>query len=524
MPSIFNDQNLHFLSEYYIVVSPQLGIVHQSSALSRLLGNIKDEKIDSIFNLTNDDQTLIPDAKSLFVSDKGFHLYHPKTQLGFAGIVVNVTDSRKAFILNPDKVTHEKMNTLSGSEKLHWELLYHLASNQSFQINQEGLLESVGRLCIRETNFASFHWHWLRDNQFVPSRNWIFRKTDPASELTKKLNQSDSELSQLLISRFEGQSKGALFALDEAFLPYKHVMLIPISCEGTLLGVLQFYSQNSIATNDNSQTTLAELLQNEVNRQVEMGANQERERDQVVQLAQASRLSALGAMAGGIAHEINNPLTIIMGMLKMTIKELTSDRPVDREKLSGILEKARQHTERISKIVKGIRALSRDGSRDPFILSKVQDIIDSTFALCEASIKTNSIQLSYDLEDPDQMIQCRPVQISQVILNLINNSMDAIGDQTNPWIHVAVRKMNEESVEFSVTDSGSGIPESIAIRLMQPFFTTKGAGKGTGLGLSISQEIVKAHSGRFSLDRDFPNTRFVIQLPIDQNSIKANAS
>ncbi len=524
MPSLFNDQNLRYLSDYFLVVSPQSGILSQSSALTQLVGCLKDEKLESTFSFMNEDQSHIADIKSLLAVDTGFQVFHPKSNLGFSSIVVNMTESRRALILTPDKATQERLQTLSQAEREHWKLLYNLAANQNLQYNQEGLLESAGRLCLRETSFTSFHWHWYRDNSFSASRNWVFRKDDPAIELTKQLNDHTTDVSITLLAKFEANQKTSVIRLEETFHPYQQVLLVPISCEGNLIAVLEFFSQNHSASNDASNLQLAQLLQTEINRQIEICLSQERERDQVVQLAQASRLSSLGAMAGGIAHEINNPLTIIMGMLKMTIKELMSDRSIDREKLSGILEKARQYTERISKIVKGIRALSRDGSRDPFILSKVQDVIDSTFALCEASIKTNSIQLSYDLEDPDQMIQCRPVQISQVILNLINNSMDAIGDQPNPWIHVAVRKLNEESVEFSVTDSGGGIPENIAIRLMQPFFTTKGAGKGTGLGLSISQEIVKAHSGQFSLDRDFPNTRFVIRIPIEQNGSKTKAA
>lgn len=516
MPSIFNEQNIQCLSDYYLVISQNQTVRSLSPALSNIFGAAKDERLDTLFSFTDQSQSTIPEIKNVLSSEIGITAFHIKTQLTASVITINMTENRKGLIFNFDRISRDKINRSQESHTKYWKILYNLSATLNLQLNRDGATETIGRFLLRENDFASFHWHTKGDSKFDPSRNWAFKKGDPAPEITKLINNQQLPLASLFADNLD-HGKAFVINLPDSYLPYKRTLCLPIQCEGQLSLVLQFFLLGHDRETTENLQEFGNTVSAEIERQLEFIVSQERERDQVVQLAQASRLSSLGAMAGGIAHEINNPLTIIMGMLKMTIKELgLAEKPVDREKLSGILEKARQYTERISKIVKGIRALSRDGSRDPFILSKVQDIVDSTFALCEASIKTNSIQLSYDLEDPDQMIQCRPVQISQVILNLINNSMDAIGDQNGPWIHVAVRKTSDVEIEFSVTDSGAGIPEHIAIRLMQPFFTTKGAGKGTGLGLSISQEIVKAHSGKFALDKDFPNTRFVITLPIEQ--------
>lgn len=402
-------------------------------------------------------------------------------------------------------------------EVFKWKLLYHFSSGNQLYSSTEALLEASGKKLMNELNYDSFYWHWVTDQGYAPCRSWIFQQQGFSKSLHNEIDYSKNPQLQSFLNQHLGTDKAKWVSAQGAFGDYKEILFIPVGSEGKIKAVMHFHTTNAKTSHPEEMMGLWESLRLEINRQLDACIVHERERDQVVQLAQASRLSSLGAMAGGIAHEINNPVTIIMGMLKMLIKELATDKPVNREKMSGVLEKARQYTERISKIVKGIRALSRDGSRDPFILSKVQDIIDNTFGLCEASIQTNSIQLSYDLEDPNLSIECRPVQISQVLLNLINNSLDAIGDRKDPWIHVAVKMINEDIVEFSVTDCGEGIPEDIANQLMQPFFTTKGAGKGTGLGLSISQEIIKAHSGKFALDREFPNTRFYIQIPILQN-------
>lgn len=421
----------------------------------------------------------------------------------------------------------DKMNNLTEEVK-KWRMLYRLSSHGQSYSNSEALIETLGKKLLNELDGDGFYWHWVEEKEnvkkYTASRNWTFKKPLAHKQLISEIDSSKNQIIQSFFEQHFNTAKCVFFPLVEEFNPYKGVLLIPIGSEGKITAIGQFYFLESQVSLTEQTLEGWELFRTEMNRQLDFCLVHERERDQVVQLAQASRLSSLGAMAGGIAHEINNPVTIIMGMLKLVIKELASDKPLDREKMGGTLEKARQYTERISKIVKGIRALSRDGSRDPFIQSKVQDIIDNTFGLCEASIQTNSIQLSYDLEDPNMSLDCRPVQISQVLLNLINNSLDAIGDRKNPWIHVAVKKINDEIVEFSVTDCGEGIPADIAFQLMQPFFTTKGAGKGTGLGLSISQEIIKAHSGKLTLDREFPNTRFYFQIPIDQSKIEHKAS
>jgi len=414
------------------------------------------------------------------------------------------------------------MNTEQEVQK--WKLLYVLSSHNQLFTNTESLIENLGKKILSELDCDSFSWHWVNESSFTPSRNWCFKSSSVTRELSMEIDNSKNSGVSTFFEKNMKLDQSVLIPLNENFKSFKYVLYMPVGAEGKTSAVLAYYFLNDSPPLLLQEAANLDLIRSEVCRQLGFCLIHERERDQVVQLAQASRLSSLGAMAGGIAHEINNPVTIIMGMLKMTIKELASDKPINREKVSGILEKARQYTERISKIVKGIRALSRDGSRDPFIQSKAQDIIDNTFGLCEASIQTNSIQLSYDLEDPDMVLDCRPVQISQVLLNLINNSLDAIGDKKDPWIHVSVKKVYDNIVEFSVTDSGNGIPENIAIQLMQPFFTTKGAGKGTGLGLSISQEIIKAHFGKFALDREFANTRFYLQIPIDQSQVEKKAS
>lgn len=112
----------------------------------------------------------------------------------------------------------------------------------------------------------------------------------------------------------------------------------------------------------------------------------------------------------------------------------------------------------------------------------------------------------------DIITLCRPTEIAQVLLNLLNNAHDAIQDLPDKWITIEY-KVRDGEVDIVVTDSGRGIPRSLQDRLFQPFFTTKPSGTGTGLGLSISSQIVKSHGGSIRLDTECENTRFIVSLP-----------
>lgn len=228
-------------------------------------------------------------------------------------------------------------------------------------------------------------------------------------------------------------------------------------------------------------------------------------------LTHSGRLSALGEMAGGVAHEVNNPLAIIH-TLSGQLQELVQDETIDRTLLADVSRQIETTALRISKIINGLRSFSRDGTNDPFQTVAVQQVVEDALALCGEKFKNHGIEIRTAPISESLIFDCRATQIGQVLLNLLNNAYDAIASLPTRWISIEVRDLAQE-VEIFVTDSGGGIPEKIREKMFQPFFTTKELGKGTGLGLSISRGIVQSHGGSFGIDAECPNTRFVLRFP-----------
>ncbi len=234
-------------------------------------------------------------------------------------------------------------------------------------------------------------------------------------------------------------------------------------------------------------------------------------KNQQARMVSSAKLSSLGEMASGIAHEINNPLAIIKGKAYQLIKKLEAG-DIDVEYLIKEITKIEHNSLRIVKIIKGLRTFSRHGDNDPYQQVTFKSIYDDVLELCHERFKHQGVALKTS-GDLSIMIDCQVTQIAQVLLNLINNAHDAVALMNNPWVEVHIEN-NDNATSIYVTDSGNGISEEVAQKIMQPFFTTKDVGTGTGLGLSISKGIIEMHGGTLFLDRFCQNTRFVIQLPV----------
>lgn len=229
-----------------------------------------------------------------------------------------------------------------------------------------------------------------------------------------------------------------------------------------------------------------------------------------LQMVHSAKMSTLGEMAGGVAHEINNPLAIIQGKVFL-LKKMLEGSEINKEKMWESLSRIEFTTQRIAKIVNGLLNFSRDTSGLHFESMNLQKVLSEALVLCEERFKLNDVELRFK-QAPDVELDCRPLQLSQAFLNLLLNSYDAVYGTPNAWIEIET-KLAGDTIEISVTDSGHGIEKNVVDKMLNPFFTTKELGKGTGLGLPISKGIVEAHNGELFYDESSANTRFVIKIP-----------
>lgn len=245
----------------------------------------------------------------------------------------------------------------------------------------------------------------------------------------------------------------------------------------------------------------------------------ERLKTNFAELSTTSKFVALGEMAAGIAHEINNPLTVIMGKAAMLDKAISqSDKNLVRDSSIKIIEMVH----RITRTIHALRVYARSGDADAVGVESVQTIINSTLDICLERLRLASIHIEVIIDPADAVIIARPVQISQILMNLMNNAHDALmaADKENDtpippdekWIRIQVSE-NSTHVLICVENGGPRIRNDVAERLFEPFFTTKPSGVGTGLGLTISRRLADANGAVLRFDPTSPFTRFVLEFP-----------
>lgn len=237
--------------------------------------------------------------------------------------------------------------------------------------------------------------------------------------------------------------------------------------------------------------------------------------EQQSRLAVASKFAALGEMAANLTHEINNPLAAILGRCEMLIQQLQKSEINQKSIMSGI-EAIEFTSRRIEKIIRSMKSFSMAGDGDPFESVNLNKLITETIDFIQQRFKDYGITLTVLPIDMNLTIECRSTEISQVLLNLLNNSFDAIVRNKDKWVEIAAELHDPNYVKITVADSGLGISEDLVNRIFDPFFSTKEKKYGTGLGLSISKGLIDRHHGSIEIDVSSQNTCFVIHLPTHQ--------
>lgn len=218
-----------------------------------------------------------------------------------------------------------------------------------------------------------------------------------------------------------------------------------------------------------------------------------------------AKLASLGEMSAGIAHEINNPLMTISGSAQMMERSLD-----DRSKIQQLTTTILRATERVTKIINGLRKFSHCSEAIEYKPLGLGQILKESLVLVGGKANKFRTELRVKSQTESQIL-CNEVEIEQVLINLISNSIDAVKSSEERWVHLHLFD-EDQSVVLQVKDSGKGIPEKVAEKIFQPFFTTKQVGEGTGLGLSIVRGILEEHGATIELLRDNQHTCFEIRF------------
>jgi two-component system NtrC family sensor kinase len=227
------------------------------------------------------------------------------------------------------------------------------------------------------------------------------------------------------------------------------------------------------------------------------------------QLIQSEKMSAIGQLIAGIAHDLNNPLASVVGFADF-LTEVPNVPSSIREPLAVVRDEA----ERASSIVRNLLGFARkqDHQRRPTAL---KPLLDGTFVLLRNQLMAQRVEAQIEIEPDLPMPDVDPNQIQQVFVNLINNAAQAIASTGRPGNILVRARRWLDGVAIEIIDDGPGMSEALAAQVFEPFFTTKAEGEGTGLGLSISQGIVKEHGGRIMLSsEEGRGSTFTVQLPL----------
>jgi signal transduction histidine kinase len=233
------------------------------------------------------------------------------------------------------------------------------------------------------------------------------------------------------------------------------------------------------------------------------------------QLSQADKLSSIGLLAAGVAHEVNTPLAVISSYAQMLAKQLQGDTTK-----AGLLEKITRSSFRASEIVNNLLNFSRTGGTE-FADVNVNKIILDTLALLDHQFKTSRIKVEDELAGDLPAIHGNAGRLQQVFLNLFLNAKDAMpGGGT-----LRVTTANGTGVSVVVSDTGAGIAQEHIARIYDPFFTTKtsprdGQNRGTGLGLSVTYGIIQEHAGKIRVEsRPGSGTTFFLDFPLTRKAV-----
>lgn len=280
---------------------------------------------------------------------------------------------------------------------------------------------------------------------------------------------------------------------------------------GIFIDVLLFFLFLSLSRTTHNAKKLASTLTLDLNKKVNQLESEIDKKNIAKKVAnRAAKLATIGELSAGMAHEINNPLTIITGYSMVAKNKL---KKLEISEIDTDLEKINSAAFRIKKIIDGLRKFSRDDADKDAERINVKILAEDALEILELKFSSLNIKCTVDIEE-NLYVVVNEVEIVQVLMNLLSNSAQAISKIDDPWIEFKAFK-SDKSCIITITDCGSGIDKDLISKIFNPFYTTKDVGEGTGLGLSISKGIVESNGGTLEVDTESKNTKFAITLKLD---------
>ncbi|MAS93031.1 MAG: hypothetical protein CMO55_07515 [Verrucomicrobiales bacterium] len=290
-------------------------------------------------------------------------------------------------------------------------------------------------------------------------------------------------------------------------------LAIPVKVDGRVWGIINLDS-DKVGHYNRTTILRMELLAEMVASAIEFRLQTERERNLTASLAEAEKLSTMGHLVAGIAHEVNNPLASILGCAEL-FSGSTGNTEVDRS-----MEVIRQQAKRAGDLVKQLLSFARVRRPEDLATASMNKVVRESLDLVSPVIRLSSVSLKSNLPEEDVLCRMNSTQIQQILLNLLTNAEQAIQEAGVTGGEVSVSlKTTETHCHIHIRDNGPGIDERTQAKIFEPFFTTKETGKGTGLGLSISKDIAHFHGGDLVCESKVgEGCQFTLSVPLCQQS------
>lgn len=290
----------------------------------------------------------------------------------------------------------------------------------------------------------------------------------------------------------------------------------PIFCDNRVIAIAIFYNHLIVEPTDNFLAVINNIS-DQIGHFAQRKSAEKQVAEQQLKMIHESKMAALGEIAAGIAHEINNPLSIISGSLGLlTVPGITP------EQMNHKLKTIEKSVDRIGKIVSSLKKFSRSSAHKSYARYSLPQLIEESLILTKSKSKQFNTPVNFE-RDNDFYILCDQAEIEQVSINLINNAIDAVKPLNEKWVKITIQEENEQVI-LRIIDSGPGIPREVREKMFESFFTTKPVGEGTGLGLSITKKILGEHGASISVNADMPNTCFEIKFKTAAATLASKAA